>query len=127
MGQVVFADLMDFLGARIAEDEEAAKALKPSKNENVARLRDRVLADAEAKRRLMGWVQEPHQRVAGDGERKFWENVIADAIANTWMGRRAPVIYALVAAYADHPHFRPEWGLTEFEDEPGEDKLSTRT
>ncbi|MFD0370118.1 DUF6221 family protein [Streptomyces sp. NPDC127114] len=118
-----FPAMMEFLRERLREDEAAARAVRPGKNEGVAGLQARVLADVAAKRRLMEWVEEPHQRMAGDGERAFWETVIADAVANTWMGRRVPVIYALVAAYADHPHFRPEWGPEEDECEPGEEKL----
>lgn len=61
-----FDVMVEFLKARLREDESAAKALKPSKSEDVARLRDRILADVEAKRRLMDWVFAP-QRELGSG------------------------------------------------------------
>jgi hypothetical protein len=70
MRQVDFAVMMEFLWARLREDETAAHALKPGKNQDVARLRDRVLADIEAKRRLVDWVHEP-QRVAEDWGRSL--------------------------------------------------------
>ncbi|MGW2082998.1 DUF6221 family protein [Streptomyces sp. NPDC001939] len=110
---------MEFLTARLREDETAAKALKPGKNQDVARLRDRVLADVEAKRRLLDWVYEP-QWIAQEWGRSFWQRVVADS----WMDRRKPVIYALLAAYADHPDFHFEW--KQIEDEPGEDAIPTR-
>ncbi|MFF0451714.1 DUF6221 family protein [Streptomyces sp. NPDC004609] len=58
---------MEFLRARLHEDETAARALKPGKNQDVARLRDRVLADVEAKRRLMDWVEELPRRAKDNG------------------------------------------------------------
>jgi hypothetical protein len=36
------------------------------------------------------------------------------------MGRREQVIYPLVAAYADHPDFHPEWKLIVCEPEANE-------
>lgn len=65
-----FRVMMEFLKARLRADEEAAHALKPGKNQDVARLRDRVLADVEAKRRLVHWVEEP-QRVLEEKERRL--------------------------------------------------------
>ncbi|WP_406431590.1 DUF6221 family protein [Streptomyces sp. NBC_01589] len=122
MGQVDFADLMDFLGARIAEDEAAAKALKPSKNENVARLRDRVLADAEAKRRLMEWVEEMPRRAMASEGRSRWQVYAGEFYGDQSRRLRSPVIFELVVAYADHPAFQPEWkGLV------GEPKRETAT
>ncbi|WP_328665604.1 DUF6221 family protein [Streptomyces sp. NBC_00322] len=109
MGQIDFADLMDFLGARIAEDEAAAKALKSSKSENVARLRDRVRADAEAKRRLMDWVEEMPRRAMANEARSRWQAFGGEVYGDQSLRLRSPVIFELVAAYAGHPDFRPEW------------------
>ncbi len=109
MGQVDFADLMDFLEARIAEDEAAAKALKPGKNESMTRLRGRVLADAEAKRRLMDWVEEMPRRAAVSEGRSRWQVYGGEFYGDQSRRLRSPVILELVAAYADHPDFQPEW------------------
>jgi hypothetical protein len=101
----------EFLKARLREDEAAARALRPGKNEGVAKLRDRVLADVEAKWRLLDWVHEP-QRELKESER----SPVGRAIINGWVRRRRPVIYELVAAYAGHPDFRPEWSPIEDEE-----------
>jgi hypothetical protein len=101
----------EFLRARLREDEATARAVKPGKNEDVAKLRDRVLADVEAKWRLLGWVHEPQR------ERKELErSPVGRAIINGWVRRRQPVINELVAAYAGHPDFRPEWSPIEDEE-----------
>ncbi|MDX3713771.1 DUF6221 family protein [Streptomyces sp. NPDC003011] len=114
-----FDVMVEFLKARLREDENAAKALKASKNEDVTRLRDRILADVEAKRRLMDWVFAPQWEL---GE---WEHSFAGRLViKQWMGFRQPVIEQLVAAYADHPDFHPEWALIEVE--PIEDESRTR-
>ncbi|MER6236511.1 DUF6221 family protein [Streptomyces clavifer] len=99
---------VEFLVARLRADEEAARALKPGKNADVAWLRERVLADVEVKRRLLGWMYEPQEKV-GDWGHSFWSGVLANAITGQWMGWRRPVIEELVLAYANHPDFRPEW------------------
>ncbi|MFI1213822.1 DUF6221 family protein [Streptomyces sp. NPDC020802] len=114
-----FDVMVEFFKARLREDENAAKALKPSKNEDVARLRDRILADVEAKRRLMDWVFAPQR------ELREWEHSFAGGLAiKQWMRFRQPVIEQLVAAYADHPDFHPEWKLIEVE--PIEDESRIR-
>ncbi|MEU7366622.1 DUF6221 family protein [Streptomyces hygroscopicus] len=82
-------------------------------------MRDRVLADVKAKRRLVGWVYEP-QQVTEDWGRSFVQGVFTES----WMRLRKPVIYELVAAYADHPDFHPEWKL--IAEEPAEDKIRNR-
>lgn len=106
-----FDVMVEFFKARLREDEHAAKALKTSKNnEDAARLRDRILADVEAKRRLMEWVFAP-QRELGE-----WEDSFAGGLViRQWMRFRQPVIEQLVAAYADHPDFHPEWKSLEDE------------
>ncbi|MEU7647493.1 DUF6221 family protein [Streptomyces huasconensis] len=100
-----FDAMVVFLKARLREDENAAKALKPSKNGDMARLRDRVLSDVEAKRGLMEWVFAPQWELGK------WEHTFAGSVViKQWMAFRQPVIEQLVAAYADHPDFHPEWG-----------------
>ncbi|MFJ2727776.1 DUF6221 family protein [Streptomyces collinus] len=114
-----FDVMVEFLKARLREDEHAAKALKPSKNEDVARLRDRTLADVEAKRGLMDWVFAPQREMAE------WEHSFAGGLViKQWMRLRQPVIEQLVAAYADHPDFHSEWKLIGVE--PIEDASRTR-
>ncbi|MCH0562196.1 DUF6221 family protein [Streptomyces sp. MUM 2J] len=127
-----FEVMMEFFRARLREDETAARALKPGKNQDVARLRDRVLADVEAKRRLMDWVDEYPRRAEDSGERVRWQKLAGDLVAGISRDRRSPVICELVAAYADHPDFRPEWLPIEDEweldeeYEPGAHESSTR-
>ncbi|WP_216586839.1 DUF6221 family protein [Streptomyces brasiliscabiei] len=109
MEQVDFADLMEFLETRVAEDEATAAALKSTKSENAACLRDRVLADAKAKRRLMGWVEEMPRRAAASKGRSRWHAFAGEAYGDQSRRLRSPVIFELVAAYADHAEFPPEW------------------
>ncbi|MFF5362962.1 DUF6221 family protein [Streptomyces scabiei] len=97
-----------FLRARFREDETAARALRPGKNEDVIRLRDRVLADVEAKQRLLDWVLEIPW-VVHDKPRSILENAIMTAAAGVPLKLRSPVALTLLAAYADHPDFWPEW------------------
>ncbi|MFD9920628.1 DUF6221 family protein [[Kitasatospora] papulosa] len=99
---------VEFLVARLRADEEAARALKPGKNADVAWLRERVLADVEVKRRLLVWMYEPQEKV-GDWRHSVLSGIVAGAITDQWMRARQPVIEELVLAYANHPDFRPEW------------------
>ncbi|MEU5030198.1 DUF6221 family protein [Streptomyces milbemycinicus] len=114
-----FAVRMEFFTARLREDEKAAEALKSNKSDAVAELRARVLADVEAKRRLMDWVTEPPQLPeVGDLSRwgaHAWDVVVGTAAAMR-LRRRRRVIDCLLTAYADHPDFRPGWNLVEVED-----------
>ncbi|MEU6555712.1 DUF6221 family protein [Streptomyces sp. NPDC046915] len=112
-----FAAMRDFLWARLDEDETAARALKPGKNQDVAKLQARVLADVEAKRRLVDWVEEI-PRMAEDNEvRVLWKRVVGQLWAGLSRDSRSPVIHALVAAYDGHRDFHPAWRLVEVEDE----------
>lgn len=112
------AVMMEFLKARLREDEAAAHALKKTKD--VEALRDRILADVAAKRRLMRWVEKPRDKTAElttDGT--TWKdkavNAAVDMVTDLWVSRRDQVIRELVAAYEGHPDFRPEWKPTEDE------------
>nr|BEK65757.1 hypothetical protein KPHV_29840 [Kitasatospora purpeofusca] len=128
MRQDDFAVMMEFLRARLHEDKTAAQALKPGKNQDVERLRNRVLADIEAKRRLMDWVEEYPRRVKDVEKRVSFQGVARELIAGVSQDLRTPVIFELVAAYADHPEFHPEWKPIAVgdQDEPGEDEPSAR-
>lgn len=106
---------VEFLKARLREDEAVARALKPGKNQDVAKLRDRVLADVEAKWRLMDWVEEYPRMVREVEGLTFWQRASRELCGDWSRKLRSPVIYELVAAYADHPDFRPEWLLIENE------------
>jgi len=113
MGSRSFELKVEFLKARLREDEAVAVELKPGKNQNVAKLRDRVLADVEAKRRLMDWAMS-HLGTAWKAEAEAiglpaWQRMMVDAAAGVPEFLRKPVIDELVAAYADHPDFRAEW------------------
>ncbi|MFD5711350.1 DUF6221 family protein [Streptomyces pharetrae] len=112
-----FAIMMEFLKARLHEDEKAAQALKPGKNEALAELRARVLADVEAKRRLMDWVTEMPRRAEASEGRSRWQKLAGDVYGDQSRRLRSPVICELVAAYEGHPDFRDEWRLVEVEDE----------
>ncbi|AMW13336.1 hypothetical protein A4E84_29870 [Streptomyces qaidamensis] len=112
---------MVFLKARLREDETAARAVKPGKDEGVAVLRDRALADVKAKRRLVAWV-EANQGTTWKANAEaqglnFWQKGIVDVIAAVPEYFRSPVIARLLTAYEDHPDFQPEWKLVEVEDE----------
>jgi hypothetical protein len=109
MGRDRFDVMLEFLWARIREDETAAQALRPGKNEAVAKLKARVLADVETKRRLLDWVEEYPRRLEDNGELGRWMRTAGEIVAESVRGRRSPVVYKLVAAYADHPDFHPEW------------------
>ncbi|MFJ3359554.1 DUF6221 family protein [Streptomyces anthocyanicus] len=119
------AVMMEFLKARLREDETAADAVNASKNQDLARLKVRVLADVAAKRRLMCWVEKPRDKTAElttDGT--TWKdravNGALDMFTDLWVSRRDQVICELVAAYEGHPDFRSEWKPTEDEYEPAD-------
>jgi hypothetical protein len=107
--------MVEFLRGRLSEDETLARTVKTGKDEGLARLRDRVLADVEAKRRLVDWALE--EEAPEDKSGVFWEDAIMNGLISFRRWRRSPVIYALVAAYEGHSDFRPEWKRVEVEDE----------
>ncbi|MFI6494708.1 DUF6221 family protein [Streptomyces sp. NPDC050564] len=106
-----FEAMTEFFRARLREDETAARAVKPGKDEGVARLQARVLADVTAKRRLLRWVEAHEWKTlkAESRDLNIWQRAGVDVVASVPQYLRSPVIYKLVAAYADHPDFRPEW------------------
>jgi hypothetical protein len=101
--------MKEFLKARLREDEEAARALKLGKSEDLAKLQARVLADVEAKWQLLTWVEEYPRIVQENPQPTLWRRARAQLLAGLSQDFRSPVVFELVAAYADHPDFRPEW------------------
>ncbi|MFI1409382.1 DUF6221 family protein [Streptomyces sp. NPDC020707] len=118
--------MVEFLWARLREDETAARALKANKNEDVIRLRDRVLADVAAKRRLLHWVHEIPWVVEGR-PRSIVGSAVMSTIEGVPLKLRSPVAFTLLVAYADHPDFHPEW--QDLVDEPEQDdaRIHART
>jgi hypothetical protein len=95
--------LAEFLQARIAEDEEWARAAPPLDAAGVPeRLQPgsaaRVLADCEAKRRILQlWAQAEAEATA-----------FASPPLGPALGHRA-VARFLALPYADHPRYRGDW------------------
>lgn len=109
--------LPEFILARIAEDEAAARPYETAVLEDApvvawgfgqatTKRQMRALADCEAKRRIVDWLTE----VIADKER-----VLADPDpAMVWAGDQhlnamALAVQALASVYADHPDYREEW------------------
>ncbi|MDX2554729.1 DUF6221 family protein [Streptomyces stelliscabiei] len=128
-----FEGAMQFLKARLHEDEAAARAVKPGKSQDLERLKARVLADVEAKRQLVAWVEDNFgTALKADADVRGLPTLKKGAvhlIAAVPELLRSPVIERLVWAYASHPDYDPAWGLSEYvyEDEPDGDKLRSRT
>ncbi|MEU8588370.1 DUF6221 family protein [Streptomyces sp. NPDC048664] len=81
----------------------------------MAALRNRVLADVKAKRRLVAWV-EANQGATWKANAEahglnLWQKGVVDVIAAVPEYFRAPVIARLLTAYEDHDDFQPEWNL----------------
>ncbi|MFF6833401.1 DUF6221 family protein [Streptomyces sp. NPDC012438] len=127
-----FDGAMQFLKARLREDEKAARAVKPGKSQDLKMLQARVLADVEAKRQLVAWVEDNFGTVwKAEAEARrlpVLKKGAVHLIAAVPEFLRSPVVERLVWAYADHPDYDSEWGANEYthENEPGEDKLSPR-
>ncbi|WP_189939364.1 DUF6221 family protein [Streptomyces aurantiogriseus] len=108
--------MAEFLRGRLSQDETLARTVKTGKDEGLMRLRDRVLADVEAKRRLLDWVTEPPPLPEGEelsGWRAHAWGVLVGVAADWKVDRRSRVIYELVAAYEGHADFRDEWKLVD--------------
>lgn len=105
------ADLTNFLRARIDEDEAAAQAVKPGTAEDTARLKARVLADIAAKRGVLSFLERMQQNAEQDDFMIHGPAMIA-------LTATAFPLRHLVAAYAEHPDFQPEWEPSEKEVEP---------
>ena len=109
--------LTEFLLARIAEDEERAAEWTYTKNVGAGRVRTvtvpvgfmsaRVLADCEAKRRIVeAWTRLE----AGDTTQwvitGVWDEGLGYAVSALEFA-----LGCLAAVYADHPDFDPEWAV----------------
>ncbi|KOG46048.1 DUF6221 family protein [Streptomyces decoyicus] len=112
------AGLTNFLQARIDEDEAAAQAVKPGAAEDTAGLKARVLADVAAKRGVLGFVERMQQDAEHDDFMVHGPAMIA-------LSATAFPLRHLVAAYAAHPDFRPEWESNE--EEAGPDQRLSRS
>lgn len=124
------SDLVAFLGARLAEDEAAAKAAwgvewdwryvtrpfgeRPSIAHTVHMARHdpaRALRDVEAKRAILA------EHGPANGGRNADRCRVCTAITHTGVGhtdaRRfrapCPTLLFLAAVYSDHPDYRQEW------------------
>lgn len=97
--------LVEFLLARIAEDEMVARA-KPNSKIRISagivsfeRQPSRVLAECEAKRRIMG--AHVHSLNVDDSPR--------DCVTCGHRGGYCSTLRALALPYADHEDYRQEW------------------
>ena len=109
MGRVT---ITEFLLARIAEDEEQATR---SKAEVAAGKKfavfaswinltaDRMLAECEAKRRIVDLAQSV------DGDERYAAEVIGGVDGDTVDTDGADILRALASVYADHPEFDEAW------------------
>ncbi|WP_448319255.1 DUF6221 family protein [Streptomyces sp. CO7] len=116
---------LEFFRARLREDEAAARAMKIGKDDAAAKVQARALADVAAKWEIIRLQEHCDQLVTTKGFAlgKF----VAGGV--TGVGLDYAIGY-LVAAYRDHPDWRPEWEPVkpqpEAEYEPDEYRLSTR-
>jgi hypothetical protein len=115
-------DLIDFLRARLDEDEQAARTASPSpwkdpeedESESLWLTREdayhiyrwepaRVLREVKAKRRIIELCAAPMVDITapGDGERQY-----VPGEGPSW---GEPVLRALAEAYADYPDYCEEW------------------
>lgn len=99
------SDLVGFLLARIAEDEAAARE-SVEYEENVWEAAgwlppSRVLAECEAKRRIVEQY--------ADAERRRVADPLDMAVAPRRVFALERVLRALALPYADHPDYREEW------------------
>lgn len=93
--------IVEFLLACIAEDEDDAdRILYDHGGMNFEPRAARVLAECEAKRRI---VEIAAAQIRLGDEAAVWEN---------WRDMAQQILRALASVYADHPDFRPEWRLT---------------
>jgi hypothetical protein len=105
--------IVEFLLARIAEDEEAARGSKADNARNphmkipaswITGVADRVLAECEAKRRIVElsatWMDQGERATGHDH---------ATVMLKTQGITAETVLRTLVLPYADHPDFDEEW------------------
>ena len=124
------SDLVDFLLARIAEDEADARMANGAPPPRHWSAPTRVLAECEAKRRIVelhrDWpvlVERPTEFEPSFGaDPPFVDQVTYRASKQiAWMTEQeyrnrfgdepptAPMLAAMAVVYADHPDYREEW------------------
>lgn len=102
-------DIVEFLSARIAEDEAVARKLLDDRttSESGKWYERRLLLECEAKRRLIGIVEAARQTVLATlvrdpfGDDTEW---IPQALEWTTLS-----LNALAVPYSDHPDFNRDW------------------
>lgn len=104
--------LTDFLLARIAEDEAAAKYAEATWTSVPST--QRVLAECNAKRQIIKTHLDNESQVASYRSPR-WADAMNDDDRLNWRkaeARRAAterVVHTLAQVYADHPNYQPEW------------------
>ncbi len=111
-------DIVDFLAARISEDEAAARRLltDPLVSESAQWYERRLLRECETKRRLLGIIESACQAglaalltSAGPGA------AVQSADDDPWIPEiidwTTQSLYALAGPYSDHPDFQMAWRL----------------
>lgn len=99
--------ITDFLLARIAEDEDTLPWLVDDierVGDRLVNLRERILADCEAKRRIVEMYRS-HDHSAGAGH--HWSGFDGGYATAT-----DHALTALAAVYADHDDYDPGWALS---------------
>lgn len=120
-------ELVEFLLARIAEDEERARFVqqqvegpwhKPFEPWRLSWHDEydllcidpaRALAECEAKRRIVETVQYAQERYAQERDSGYGDG--ADMEWLTKLETLEPILAYLAQPYADHPDFNPEWRI----------------
>ena len=105
-------DIVEFLSARITEDEDAARKLLSDKtfSKSGQWYEQRLLMECAAKRRIIGIVEAARQTALATllsnpyGEDTQW---IPEALEWTTLS-----LNALALPYSDHPDFEPDWLTT---------------
>ena len=98
------SDVVDFLWARIHEDEVRAHRLQTTGGESLWSA-TRVLAECDAKRQLLELASS--YRVPGsddEADDAYQRRSLTDT-----EGLAATLLSALVLPYADHPEYQEEW------------------
>lgn len=114
------SELVEFLQARISEDEADALAIQNCEWFNgvesdaetqVLRLADpdRVLAECEAKRRIIERAEEVTQDWLGSFSEWNYTAAELDSFIGQSDDLGHSILLALAQPYRDHPDFKPEW------------------
>jgi hypothetical protein len=101
MSETARLTLTDFLLARIAEDE--ARFRRVEFELSYINLFDRLLAECEAKRRIVELRYSWNLQAERNPEPPF------SSIFQTQVNTADAILRALALPYADHPDYRDEW------------------